>query len=239
MQSVSSRSSGNRTRRRRSARVRLRIQIEIDMERESPVRAETITVSRYGAHIRVLDARGPLSAGERLRVKAGGAKEPQTARVVWLDKRAAAHYGIELDEPGDLWGVAFPVGDGEWHYERKAKAETQQSPPAPVFVVPAVAPKPATSKKPASEPVAQAGLVRIRVMGISAAHQSFAEATEMKLTSAQEGTTLLDHLVSCGTTLRVSCEDDSRITKARVLGISRKREAGKWRVRLLGEAAFQ
>jgi len=94
---------------RRSARVQLKIRISIVIGDESVLAAETTTVSKHGARIRILSVPGRLTHGEHLRVAVHRGQRPQPARVVWLDKRSTAHFGIELDEdPDNFWGVYFP-----------------------------------------------------------------------------------------------------------------------------------
>ena len=106
MQSAHIPNAFSRAFKRRSARVQLKILISIVIGDDSVLDAETTTVSKHGARIRVTSTRGRLTHGERLRVALRRGKNPLAARVVWLDKRSAAHFGIELDEdPGNFWGV--------------------------------------------------------------------------------------------------------------------------------------
>ena len=221
---------------RRSARVQLKIRISIVIGDESVLDAETTTVSKHGARIRVTSTRGRLAHGERLRITVRRGQKPQTARVVWLDKRSAAHFGIELDEdPGNFWGVYFPSKDGE---SRSAGKEA----PGPVAVAATPADVPAQAayqlaveEQPALTPLAEIGRIPAMVAGLSAIRLPFAEKVELVFTHPHEGTALLQNIVEPGATLRITFAH--RITKGYVMAVAGQREAGKWRVRLRCDAA--
>lgn len=232
MQSAPLPSAFGRAFKRRSARVPLTIQLSIEVGGDSALDGETITVSKYGARIRITSSRRRLALGERFRVAVGRGQEAQTARVVWLDKRADAHYGIELDDPGNFWGVYFPSKDGEWRFERKAVRRPAAVASTPAAVQPELAAPLAVEEKPAPPPLPEIGRMPARVAGLSTIRLPFAENVELVLTAPQEGTVLLQHMVEPGATLRVTLADN-RITKARVVAMSRQREAGKWRVRII------
>ena len=220
---------------RRSARVQLKIQLAIEIGDETVLDAETITVSQHGARIRVTSTRGRLTHGERLRVSVRRGRESRPARVVWRDKRPDAHYGIELDDPGNFWGVYFPSKDGESHFERK---EVRRSVVAPAAVAqPQLARQVVVEEKPAPTPLAEIGRMPAIVAGLSAIRLPFAEKVEMVFTDDPDaGVALLQNVVEPGATLRVTFAH--RITKGRVLAVGGQREAGKWPVRIRCDAAY-
>lgn len=230
---------------RRSARVQLKIRLSIETGDVTVLDGETTTVSKHGARIRVIqDEQGMapskhrrLTHGERLRVTVCRGQEQQQARVVWLDKRSDLHYGIELDDPGNFWGVNFPSKDGNWRSERKEMRRVDVVPPS-------ATPEPQLAPQPVAEPVAEeepepAPLIEIGrmpavVAGLSAIRLPFTEKVEMVFDQPEEGTALLEKLVEPGTQLRISFPH--LMTKGRVMAIGRRREAGKWRVRIRCEA---
>ncbi len=218
---------------RRSARVQLKIQLAIEMGDDTVLDAETITVSKHGARIRVTSTRGRLTHGERLRVSVRRSQESRPARVVWRDKRPDAHYGIELDDPGNFWGVYFPSKDGEWRFESKQVRPAV----APATVAqPQLARQMVVEETPAPTPlVAEIGRMPAIVAGLSAIRLPFAEKVEIVFTDPEEGVALLQTVVEPGATLRVTFAH--RITRGRVLAVSGQREAGKWRVRIRCDAA--
>lgn len=237
--------AASRAFKRRSARVQLKIRISVVIGDESVLDAETTTVSRHGARIRITTSKSTkLAHGERLRVALPKGQQPQEARVVWLDKRSAAHYGIELDEAlGNFWGVYFPSKDGELRSAGK-KA------PGPVAVASAPAaiqPQPAdqlaaeenpaidVEEKPALTLPAELGRIPAMIAGLSAVKMPFAEKTELVFTHPHEGTALLQNIVEPGATLRITFAH--RVAKGYVLAVAGQREEGKWRVRLKCDAA--
>ena len=236
MQSVTIPNAFSRAFKRRSARVQLKIRITVVMGDETVLNAETTTVSKHGARIRIISTRGRLAYGEHLRVTLRRSQKPQAARVVWLDKRSATHYGIELDEGlANFWGVYFPSKDGG---SRSAGKEA----PAPVAddsteaaVQPQAAGQLAVEEQPALTPLAEIGRIPAMIAGLSAIRLPFAEKAEFVFTHPQEGTALLQNIVEPGATLRITFAH--RITKGYVLAVAGQREAGKWRVRLKCEAA--
>jgi hypothetical protein len=236
MQSVTIPNAASRAFKRRSARVQLKIRISVVMGDETVLNAETTTVSKHGARIRITSTPGKLAHGEHLRVALRRGQKPQAARVVWLDKRSATHYGIELDEGlGNFWGVYFPSKDAEL---RRAGKEA----PAPVADdstsaagQPQAAGQRAVEEQPALTPLAEIGRIPAMIAGLSAIRLPFAEKVELVFTHPQEGTALLQNIVEPGATLRITFAH--RITKGYVLAVAGQREAGKWRVRLKCDAA--
>ena len=230
---------------RRSTRVQLKIRITIVVGDESVLNGETTTVSRHGARIRVTSTPGKLSHGEHVRVALRKGQRPQEARVVWLDKRSASHYGIELDEAlGDFWGVYFPSKeDGEARRTAKKAPRTVGDVPLPDAVQPPPAsqlaaepkPAPALEENPALTLPAELGRIPAMVAGLSAIKLPFAEKIEFVFTHPQEGTALLQNIVEPGATLRITFAH--RVTKGYVLAVAGQREEGRWRVRMKCDAA--
>jgi len=226
---------------RRSARVQLKIRLSIEAGDVTVLDGETITVSKHGARIRVIQGeqgtapskQRRLTHGERLRVTVCRGQEQQPARVVWLDKRSDLHYGIELDDPGNFWGVNFPSKDGNWRSERKEMRRVDVVPPS-ATPEPQLAPQPVAEEEPEPAPLIKIGRMPAVVAGLSAIRLPFVEKVEMVFDEPEEGTALLQMLVEPGAQLRISFPHLK--TKGRVMAIGRRREAGKWRVRIKCEA---
>ncbi|MGZ4836760.1 MAG: PilZ domain-containing protein [Terriglobales bacterium] len=219
---------------RRSARVQLRIPLTIEIGDETVLEAETVTVSKHGAKVRIMGFRsnqavrshGKLSCGDPMLVVNRAVRKSGKARIVWQDKRAEPHYGIELDEPGNFWGVYFPTKDGEdWRAERKAPqpvTEAVFTPTAPTEVVTLPVLEPIDSEGPA---------IPALVTGITAARMPLAERVDVVFTRPDEASALLHHLVEPGASVRLILPDD-RIMMGRVATVGGQRQAGKWRVRI-------
>lgn len=226
---------------RRSARVQLKIRLSIEAGDVTVLDGETITVSKHGARIRVIQGeqgtapskQRRLTHGERLRVTVCRAQEPQPARVVWLDKRSDLLYGIELDDPGNFWGVNFPSKDSNWRSERKEMRRVDVVPPS-ATTEPQLAPQLVAEEEPEPAPLIKIGRMPAVVAGLSAIRLPFVERVEMVFDEPEEGTALLQKLVEPGAQLRISFPHLK--TKGRVMAIGRSREAGKWRVRIKCEA---
>lgn len=245
MQSAPIPNAASRAFKRRSARVQLKIRMSIVIGDESVLDAETTTVSRHGARIRIITSKSTkLTYGEHLQVALRRGQKPQAARVVWLDKRSAAHYGIELDESlGNFWGVYFPSKDGELRSAGKEAPGPVAVASAPAAVQPqsvdqlAVEEKPAldVEENPALTLPVELGRIPAMIAGLSAVRLPFAEKVDLVFTHPHEGTALLQNIVEPGATLRITFAH--RITKGYVLAVGGQREAGKWRVRLKCDAA--
>ena len=221
---------------RRSARIQLKIRISVVIRDESILNAETTTVNKHGARIRVTSIPARLVQGEHVRVAVRRDQRPQEARVVWLDKRSASHYGIELDEDlGNFWGVFFPCKDVELRSAGKEAPDPVADALTPAGVQPQAADQLAVEEKPALTPLTEIGRIPAMIAGLSAIRQPFAEKVELVFTHPNEGTALLQNIVEPGATLRITFAH--RITKGYVMAVAGQREAGKWRVRLKCEAA--
>lgn len=225
---------------RRSARVQLRIPLTIEIGDETVLEAETVTVSKHGAKIRIMGFRGnpgmshgKLPCGEQMLVTNRKIHRSQKARVVWQDKRAEPHYGIELDDPGNFWGVYFPSED--WRPGKKAPQ------PAPVntAVFPPSTPAEVVSLPVSDMPEAMEGpAVSALLTGITAARMPLAERVDVVFTRPDEASALLHHLVEPGANVRLILPND-RIMMGRVATVGGQRQAGKWRVRIKCEAQPQ
>ncbi|MGZ4833302.1 MAG: PilZ domain-containing protein [Terriglobales bacterium] len=223
---------------RRSARVQLKIQLSIEIGDDSVLDAETITVSKHGARIRITSTRGQLTNGERVRVKMRRGQQSQPGRVVWMDKRSDPHYGIELDDPGNFWGVSFPSKDnGEVHLQRRRNAAHPANKATDISAtLAAIAELGTADKAPSSMPLADPRSISALVSGMSAIRLPFAERVDMVFTHAEEANALLRTTVEPGAVLRVTF-GDNRTTKARVMAVGGQREAGKWSVRVRCDVA--
>lgn len=70
---------------------------------------ETLDVNEHGARVRTLD---PLPDGCRLRVAIVNPYRWRAAQVVWVGGKDPCECGIELERPGEFWGMYFPPD--EW-----------------------------------------------------------------------------------------------------------------------------
>jgi hypothetical protein len=239
MQSVPGAGRNPKLFKRRSARVQLRIPITIEIGDEVFLEAETVTVSKHGAKIRVMGfrgnqvTRGKLSCGDHMLVVNRGVQQSQKARVVWQDKRTEPHYGIELDDPGNFWGMYFPSKDDDWRAERKSPRSVAI--PSPVFPpsAPAEVIPPPVPDVP--EPVDGLPSVPALLTGLSAARMPLAEKVDVVFTQPDEASALLHHLVEPGAAVRLILPDE-RVMMGRVSTVGGQRQAGKWRVRIKCEA---
>lgn len=104
---------------------------------------ETLDVNEHGARVRILD---PLPDGSRLRVAIVNPYRWRAAHVVWVGGKDPCECGIELERPGEFWGMYFPPDEWtadepprtSWRHaaimERQATtapAESPAPPPAP------------------------------------------------------------------------------------------------------------
>jgi hypothetical protein len=222
---------------RRSARVQLKIRISVVIGDESVLDAETTTVSKHGARIRITTSKSVrLAHGEHLQVALRRGKKPQAARVVWLDKRSASHYGIEFDDvPGNFWGVFFPCKDEEPRSAGKEASGPVAVSSAPAAVQASPDDQVAAEETPTPATLSEIGRIPAMIAGLSAIKLPFAEKVELVFTHPQEGMALLQNIVEPGATLRITFAH--RVTKGYVLAVGGQREAGRWRVRLRCDAA--
>ena len=91
---------------RRSTRVAADVLIEVLGERFAYA-GETITVNLHGALVRVA---APLNPADRITLHVHGTGKSAGAAVVFADYEAS-QFGVELDHPENIWGMADPPAD--------------------------------------------------------------------------------------------------------------------------------
>ena len=91
---------------RRSTRVAADVLIEVQGERFAYA-GETITVNLHGALVRIA---APLKLGDRITLHVHTTGKSAGAGIVFADHEAA-QFGVELDSPENIWGLADPPGD--------------------------------------------------------------------------------------------------------------------------------
>ena len=98
---------------RRSTRVPLKITLEI-LGTSEPLTCtgETIVVNLHGA---LISCSHELQPGMQIVVHVYLTGKKCGARVVNIHPENPSHYGIELEEPVNIWGVSLPHDD--WHEE--------------------------------------------------------------------------------------------------------------------------
>jgi hypothetical protein len=220
---------------RRSERIKLKIPLTIHVG-SIVLRAETVMVSKHGAKIRILSVSERLACGERMRLVMRKARQPQTARVVWLDKTAEPHCGIELDDPNNFWGVHFPATadddrpaqttprPAEPHAAPQA-SERRANPPSELRITPRSAPTVEQGDR------ADARTMPAVLTGMSAVRSPLTENVDIVFTRPDEATALLEDQVEPGTSVRLMFSKDRQIL-GRVAAIGAQKQAGKWRIRI-------
>ncbi|HEY5162151.1 MAG TPA: hypothetical protein VII81_03980 [Terriglobales bacterium] len=96
---------------RRSGRIPLRVRVTVSLARNLEFDTETVTVSRYGAKLRVGPSNRNLVCGDHVRICQRSCYTWRTARISWIDR--AGFCGIELQDPENFWGVYFPQKPAE------------------------------------------------------------------------------------------------------------------------------
>jgi hypothetical protein len=96
---------------RRSGRIPLRVRVTVSLARNLEFDTETVTVSRYGARLRIGPSNRNLVCGEKVRICQRSSYTWRTARISWIDR--AGFCGIELQDPENFWGIYFPQKPGE------------------------------------------------------------------------------------------------------------------------------
>jgi hypothetical protein len=91
---------------RRSTRVAADVLIELQGERFAHA-GETITVNLHGALVRIA---APIKLGDGITLYIHSSGRSANARVVFADDEAQ-QFGIELDSPENIWGMADPPSD--------------------------------------------------------------------------------------------------------------------------------
>ena len=96
---------------RRSTRVPLEVSIEVDSDPSHPVvRGATVVVNLHGALIRT---EAPLQPASSIKVTVYLTSKSAQARVVYASPANPLEYGIELNQPQNIWGVSLPPEDWE------------------------------------------------------------------------------------------------------------------------------
>ena len=91
---------------RRSTRVPLKVVITVeDGAERRTCDGETIVVNLHGALIGTAIG---LNSGMRISIHVYLTDKRAAARVVYVDPKNPLHFGIELDEPRNIWGVSVP-----------------------------------------------------------------------------------------------------------------------------------
>ena len=103
---------------RRSTRVKTDVFVELQGEK-FVYAGETVTVNLHGALVRVSF---PLTVGDRIVLHVHLTGKSATATVVFADSDLS-QYGIELDTPNNIWGIALPPSDWEM---RRSDAEVAE-----------------------------------------------------------------------------------------------------------------
>ena len=75
--------------------------------------AETVTVSRYGAKLRVGPTNRNLICGDHVKINLRGSYTWRMARIAWLERVGGGFCGVELQDPENFWGIYFPQKPGE------------------------------------------------------------------------------------------------------------------------------
>ena len=96
---------------RRSTRVPLKVVISAQgLNEPLTCDGETIVVNRHGAQI---SSTVPLRVGLKIEVRVIITDKRAQAEVVYVDPERPFVCGIALQEPENIWGLAFPPED--WH----------------------------------------------------------------------------------------------------------------------------
>ena len=98
--------NGNDSSARRSTRIATDVLIEVQGEGFAYA-GETITANLHGALIRTS---APLKLGDRITVHVQSMGKSAVATVVFADPESA-QFGLELENPDNLWGIAVPPAD--------------------------------------------------------------------------------------------------------------------------------
>ena len=93
---------------RRSPRIPLRVRLVIRRGNEAAFDTETVTISRYGAKLRIGAFDRKLACGDNVNICQRGAYIWRSARIAWVDRAAGTYCGIELQDAENFWSVRFP-----------------------------------------------------------------------------------------------------------------------------------
>jgi hypothetical protein len=89
------------------------VRVTVSLPNNVQFDAETVTVSRYGAKLRVGPINRPLITGDHVRLSQRGSYTWRAARIAWLDRVSGGYCGIELQDPENFWGIYFPQKGGD------------------------------------------------------------------------------------------------------------------------------
>jgi hypothetical protein len=192
-------------------------------------KAETVDVNREGAKIRTPVQ---LEVGVRIRLAVLEPYRFVHAKVVWANP-GAEQYGVELEHPGNFWGICFPPDDWQDPPARDGRAgagrrilggtlaegeEERDRHSAPKH------PEEADSRGPSIPAEGKSAILT----GMSAIGLPFQESGLLMPDGTEGITMLVRPSVAPGVPLRVVM--DSQVFKATIKSVSRHREGGKWRV---------
>jgi hypothetical protein len=90
---------------RRSTRIASDILVEVQGE-DFAYAGETITVNLHGALVRIA---APLKCGDRVSIHVHGTGKSAAGAIVFAS--GESQFGIELETPDNIWGVALPPAD--------------------------------------------------------------------------------------------------------------------------------
>jgi hypothetical protein len=93
---------------RRSTRVSIQVSIEVEAADHFACEGETIVVNMHGALISTPRA---FNIGMRITIRVYLTDKHAKARVGHVDPARPLQYGIELDQPHNIWGVPPPPKD--------------------------------------------------------------------------------------------------------------------------------
>jgi hypothetical protein len=93
---------------RRSTRITTDVLVEVQGDGFAYA-GETITVNLHGALVRVV---APLKHGDRVNLHVHSTGKSALGTVVFANS-GLSQFGIELQDPGDIWDVGLPPAD--WH----------------------------------------------------------------------------------------------------------------------------
>ena len=102
---------------RRSGRIPLLVRVTVSLANNAQFDAETVTVSRYGAKLRIGPTKHNLVCGDHVRISQRGSYSWRTARISWLERIGGAFCGVELQDPENFWGIYFPRKPGDTDVE--------------------------------------------------------------------------------------------------------------------------
>lgn len=91
---------------RRSTRISADVLVEVKGEKFAYA-GETVTINLHGALVRIA---APLKLGDQVNVYVHHTRKSARGAIVFADY-GASRFGIELEDPENIWGVAAPPSD--------------------------------------------------------------------------------------------------------------------------------